>query len=625
MGQYVNSKKLINQIKKYDTVSFDVFDTLIKRQCIDEYNVFYIAARNLIKKYALSNSEEEIVGARIIAEKKARKKNTENEVTLDDIYDSFTIKNFKYLKELKEEEVETEYKVCVPKYELKDIYDWCKKNGKNILIVSDMYLSQREIAYILDLNGYTEYDGIYVSSALRLTKRQGDIYKRVELENKGKRIVHIGDAIKSDYVQSRFNGFGSYLVKKSAKNSSFIYPNKLYFTSKKFWKKNVNIFGNYSKNKSEYYKFGYEIFGPVLYGFCSWLKIEIEKSGVDKVFFLSRDGFLIKKIFDSLYPDYRKPLSYLYISRKAVRLPSLYVDESVDSLVKLFPQNTILTLDAFLYKIGVDYSIGSKIWEENGLAVNSCFFPSDLKKNKAMNEFCSELLKRIRNDCKKEYDIFRKFLEQNGFIGNVGIVDVGWAGTIQDMLEKIQNRKIIGFYLGKDFKTSSDRKKSYIGPSIRIQDFVAALVEYPFLAVEGSVEKYVEGVDGIVKALLSEFEYSENEKIIIEEIQQGANDAAILLKSIAFPTEDSKIIAANLIRVCRYPNKKEIQMLGELTYYEGSLNYLAKPKKIISYIFTPSLFKKDLSAAGWKIGFLTRLIKCNLNYYKVLRVIKGKR
>ena len=68
-------------------------------------------------------------------------------------------------------------------------------------------------------------------------------------------------------------------------------------------KQYIKKFSQDIKSYSDYYKFGFERFGPFLYGYTNWLYKKIVKSGCKKVFFFSRDGYMMKKAFDIYNSD----------------------------------------------------------------------------------------------------------------------------------------------------------------------------------------------------------------------------------------------------------------------------------------------------------------------------------
>ena len=77
-------KRLLRQIDKVDVVSFDIFDTLLKRNVRHPKDVF-----NLVEsKYNAESSVElkDFRSQRVLAECKARENATKEDITLDDIY-----------------------------------------------------------------------------------------------------------------------------------------------------------------------------------------------------------------------------------------------------------------------------------------------------------------------------------------------------------------------------------------------------------------------------------------------------------------------------------------------------------------------------------------------------------
>lgn len=596
---------IINKIRKYDIVSFDVFDTLIFRTCGNHEEVFFLAAQAIVKKYSIDLSVNEIVSARIAAEYTARRKASKRDVTIDEIYESFDLKGLDLVAELKNEEINTELSVCVASGLMKSIYDWCYINKKSIIIISDMYLSSEIIKKILEKNGYDKNVAIFVSSEFGETKKNGNLYKIVLKKYKNAKIIHIGDALRSDYIQARINGFNAYHIKR---DSTY---DRVYILA-------GNEISHNGVVLSDYYKFGYDIFGPAVLGFCKWLCSEIEKNKVDRIFFLARDGYLIKRIFNFVYPEYNDITDYLYVSRKALRLSSLYGEKNVEKLASLFPQHTLLTIKDLCEKIGVS-DINPNLVDDAKL-----FLPGQILSDAEIFSFCNWLLKFIQPKCKREKELLKQYLKEKRFMGKVAIIDIGWAGTIQNMLTNITDVDIIGYYFGTNIFDSSEKKRSYVNPMIAIQEFVAALIEYPFLAPEGSVEKYAKNEQGFVEPVLSNFEYDDGEREIIIAMQNGIYDYAREHHSQSGDCGVSDALVNNLIRVCRKPNRKELEMLGDLTYYENGVYYLANPDNLYNYLVKPKNLKRDLSRSGWKIGFLKKLFKININYYRILKLMKKK-
>ena len=72
-----------NILKHYDTISFDIFDTLVEREVCRPSDIFRIAGRDVLG----AEQEDAFCRKRIIAEQIARERKENHEVVLDNIYE----------------------------------------------------------------------------------------------------------------------------------------------------------------------------------------------------------------------------------------------------------------------------------------------------------------------------------------------------------------------------------------------------------------------------------------------------------------------------------------------------------------------------------------------------------
>ncbi len=66
---------------------------------------------------------------------------------------------------------------------------------------------------------------------------------------------------------------------------------------------------------SSEYEYGYVYGGLFVLGYCDFIHAYCESHGVDRILFLSRDGDILKQVYDRMYPG--SPASYVYWSRAA--------------------------------------------------------------------------------------------------------------------------------------------------------------------------------------------------------------------------------------------------------------------------------------------------------------------
>lgn len=77
-----------------------------------------------------------------------------------------------------------------------------------VIFTSDMYLESDVIRKILEKNGYTEEDKIYLSSEVKVSKSKGKLFDYIikDIDLKPEEIIHIGDNYCSDYQQAKKEG-----------------------------------------------------------------------------------------------------------------------------------------------------------------------------------------------------------------------------------------------------------------------------------------------------------------------------------------------------------------------------------------------------------------------------------
>ena len=219
--------------------TFDVFDTLITRKTYSPHGIFYIVQEKLKKNnYKVSsgvNLQESFVKMRINAEREANRvinytKKDCNLPDFDEIYRAFSVlysvtdKECEYLRKL---EFEAEKANILP---IKENIDMLKKlieEGEDVVLISDMYMSEKEIReLLLSVDNIFDNISLLVSSAYRKTKSKGDLYSLfIDKYNVKDGWIHIGDNISSDVNMARQMGAVANYYNKSIISSELLdYP-----------------------------------------------------------------------------------------------------------------------------------------------------------------------------------------------------------------------------------------------------------------------------------------------------------------------------------------------------------------------------------------------------------------
>lgn len=617
----------INEFLKFKYISFDIFDTLIYRDVINPTEVFDIVE----KKYNKQNENKinDFKNLRIRSQIEATKLLTEKEeVTLNEIYEQLK----KYYDEnicsnLKKIEIETEINICVPNKKIQEIYNELLRKKKNIIITSDMYLDTNTIEEILKKCGYKDYKKLYLSSTIQKRKSSGSLFKFIlnNLNIKGKDLIHIGDNLVSDILMAKLNGIHT---KQIINKSSNLFYNKKIDKENEVIYKNLEKFisNHYHNNNSYYYNMGYECFGTILYGYSEWLKNNVDNK---KIFFLSRDGYLMKQAFEIIGSE--KNNSYFYASRRALIIPTLWMDDTLKNMLDKLYIRDYIKIDNLFRKLGIETKKYEKIINKFGFKLEDKIDYNQVFKNKKFMALFNEMKPIIHENSKKEYELLLKYLKQENFNENSIIADIGWNGNMQMALSNImksinKDSKIAGYYFGilpESKNIGKINMKGYLFDEKNNYDIyiclkvINSIFESMFLAPHGSVKKY-ELNNKKVKPVLLNYEYEDSvEKKAYHEIQEGA-----LQFMRDFNNSDLKYLINinprlsfyNMKKFAYYPTNRDIEKFGDFKFLEDDIIYLAKPNKISFYIMHPKIFFKDLYLSGWIIGFMKRLTKISIFY-----------
>lgn len=434
--------ELEHAIDKATVISFDIFDTLIIRLYNNSTDVFL----QLQESYA----ETGFYCARVEGEDTARKHALQNgisEVTLEQIYQNMD-KKYYYLMD---KEIALEIACCKANREIKQIYEYALSKEKIIYISSDMYLPQSVIEIILHNNGYVGYKKLYISSATMKPKATGEMFDDILSESSVNpdKILHIGDNEFCDFRKATEKGISAFLYHKSLSQEWLNYNAFFEQNSTDSAITSFNL-GNakYAEIQEDFwYQFGYKYFGILLFSYCKWIHSEKERINIDKLFFMLRDGYIVKKVYNLLYPS--EDCEYVYGSRRLFLFAGMESYEDIK--LNVTGMHTIgLTYEQAFKRLGIkDIFLENeyfKCFDKNKIIV-------DERDTKSIDIFFEQHISTLEAIGKQERDNILKYFRSIGFFEkNIGVVDLGWKGSMLKSINKICKMEKIshsmsGFYL----------------------------------------------------------------------------------------------------------------------------------------------------------------------------------
>lgn len=475
--------ELSQQIIKHDIISFDIFDTLLFRPFSSPGDLFTFIEDDI---KSISNSPSlNFRKFRKQAERDAFQLAVSNgifEITIDEIYQKFqelTKLSCEICNLIKEFEINFERKILYPRKTGYNAFLEAKSLNKRIVLISDMYLSSDVLESILRKNGYEGYEKLYVSSEYKEKKHSGKLFDIVisDLGIPAGKILHIGDNLEADVIKAKSRGIKPFHLPKAYEvfqsNSNFITP----------WKRDENRHGldwsiilSIIANKTHdnpylphrkgtlfggtAVKLGHYGFGPLLLGYTKWLIEKSIEDNVEHLYFLSRDGKIMKEAYDALsclYPE--APQShYLLCSRRAVNIAKVSgIEDIIDLLNVDFANNTKLS-HLTKHRFGVDISeLPQQIIRKHGFEHDSKLTAKDIP---ALEGLFYELKEVFLTSAKNERENYLAYIESMKLFhdGKRAIVDIGYAGTMQESLYQLsQRKKVIGGYYLITFRTALKR------------------------------------------------------------------------------------------------------------------------------------------------------------------------
>lgn len=622
--------RILNSLSKYKIVSFDIFDTLLKRDVFYPTDIFLLVEQEYNRKY---NKQIDFFSIRKNAEKQLRKKSLFSEVTLEEIYSEIKLQDEEKNK-LKQLELDTESALLHYNYQIKEIFDYCLQEGKIIYLVSDMYLPKEFLEKVLQREGFSGYKTLYISCEYRENKKTGRLFSTL-CKNEGikpKDIIHIGDSIYADFIGPLKVGIKAIHIERKIVNVlySSIPTKKTILNKRCLYSFINNRLPNYF-NRGQ--RLGYEILGPIIYSYCKWIHEISRQNPSFKLWFAARDMYLFSMAYKLLYGE-NANYDYVYISRRSLRPILTQALGDITSSGNVFARGKY-TIEQIIKYMG--YTLEDV---DNNLKL-------DLKKKydvRRLNEYdeivrALNSIKIIENESSMAKSGLEYLKEKGLFDKNIYLVDVGWHGTTQYILEKIQKFKnkdlaLKGLYIGcldgTNKKIGKENYNFFLFDEHTSSYFKIGIIlfESLILAPHGTTLGYYKDDDN--ENLIPILCKSEIIPDIITDIQIGAIQ---FIKDFRGNWLNNRIdISSNLacesfINLVTHPQKEEIYKIGEIEYDNFYINKMANPKSLLYYIFHPSIFKLDFKYSPWRIGFLYKLFHIKLPYFKIyslVRRIQGK-
>ena len=437
--------------------SFDVFDTLLSRQCIYPtsvfdslrrkmeksemgYNAYFIRKFTQIRRWCEADVREYYKKSVLIRE------DDHLEIQLTEIYEHMG-ELYSLTEEQKQQlikwECEEEIQSVIP---LPENIQYLKERiaeGNDVVLISDMYLPREIITKMLSkADPFLATLPLYLSSEYGYQKTTRKLFLEVydSLDYHYSEWIHSGDSKFADDEQPSRLGIHTQWWPIPETNpyektlADYVEEYGTRCVSKLF--RDFRLEGH---NDKEIFAYAYASLYFVPY--VHWAVLDAVKRGYKTLYFISRDGYYLKMMADAIIESKHLDIKtkYIYGSRKAWRVPSFidHVDEEFFEMYGNFSgvRNFQKLLDALM----LDEGTFDKFFPELGYLKNKKRYSEQLmidvskqlKRSQAYQEYLLEVAREKRT-------IVVEYLQQEiDFNESLAFVEYWGRGYTQDCLTRL--------------------------------------------------------------------------------------------------------------------------------------------------------------------------------------------
>ncbi len=199
---------------------------------------------------------------------------------------------------------------------------------------------------------------------------------------------------------------------------------------------------------------------PALYGFCDWVIEQAHRAGQKRLYFLARDGYLLREISDALAQarGYEIECRYLYASRLAWRLPAWHLIGKEETIQQIFSRAYGAAPRAVFARMRASEEECRRFAAAAGIAfsaLDQVISPAALRRMELILRNDVEFMRVLMKKSREAYAPAVEYFRQEGLLdGNpVVLVDTGWTGSMQRTLRQLLesagfHAELSGYYFG---------------------------------------------------------------------------------------------------------------------------------------------------------------------------------
>lgn len=338
--------------------------------------------------------------------------------------------------------------------------------AEKTFFLSDFYMSAEMLGRLLTSKGLDTLVAEGFSSCdVGLNKRSGQIFRYVHSLHavSPDQHVHIGDNEWSDVSSPRALGVNTLHYLPESAHAERLARERL-FSSREALLDHLRaecstLAQDASKGMSAKQAAAVSLgtqAAPLFIGFALWIAEQAVLQNLDRLYFFTREGEFFYKVFCAIFPQSRlsghdlPPADILAVSRWSTFVPSMK-DASIHEMSRIWSLFKVQSVSGLFVTLGLDIWKFSELLETLGLKETDVI--SDPENSPELHRLFETpaFAEAVKNALASQASLLQNYLTQSGVKAGerVGIVDIGWRGTIQDNISLlVPDAHFHGMYLG---------------------------------------------------------------------------------------------------------------------------------------------------------------------------------
>lgn len=449
--------------KKYEVISLDLWDTVIRRKChpdeIKEKTADYLMTNYYEHIAEQFRSINVLTQERVRCERKIGVETREK--GLDDEYEIHAVfgrwvgvvmpqypDRIGLVDELYEYELRSEIKNAYL-----DPTIVCTVEGiphDHLIYISDFYAGADFLSEILSqIQCPLQFDRQYVSCDCGFNKRSGRLfmYTLNDMQITPEKQLHIGDNQFSDVEIPGSKAIEARRYLPEEEQEMRVQREKKYAEKRALGEEPFRLGKLAAKGEISVF----------FYGFVHWILESCLQDDIEELYFFTREGEFYKQVYDGIiqneFADGEAPKAeILEVSRLSTFCASLR-EISLTEMMRIWNQYSIQSLAAMFKSLGIrEEEVAAFIARYQIPMEEVITYPWQDARVIALFQD-QEFLETVRKERDRKRELLLDYLAQKGIDPEgkkrIGIVDIGWRGTIQDNISYLlPDYEVKGYYIG---------------------------------------------------------------------------------------------------------------------------------------------------------------------------------